>query len=423
MQADEIASHYDVVVVGGGMVGASFACTLDHSLNGKAHGGEGSAVSILVVEAFQLSSDATAFQPSFDARTTALSYGSRKIFQSIELWQQCRGAVTEIKDIHVSDRGHFGSVKISSQQFNQQEQLEALGFVIENRALGRVLNKAMQASSGIELLCPAKLESIKPQANGMELGLEVQGNKQKVLAELVVLADGGKSPVCRQLGITNTIEPYRQHALISNIAFSKPHNNVAYERFTDSGPIAVLPLATEGGENRGALIWTVKDIESDNLLEKSEQELIALLQESFGFRLGRITRIGERFCYPLALTVAKEQIRPGLVLLGNVAHTLHPVAGQGLNLALRDMTTLVEVLGEAQIGNKSLGSMKVLQQYLDRQGKDQSRTINFTHYMTRLFSSNHAALIWARKFGLFSIDLMPTLKQSFVRQAMGLVER
>ena len=373
MQDGELASHYDVVVVGGGMVGASFACALERSINGAANDTGRPNLSILVIETFPMSSDDMDFQPSFDARTTALSYGSSRIYQSFGLWHECNKIVTRIKDIHVSDRGRLGSVKLSS----QQQALEALGYVIENRALGRILNKAMQSSTGIELLCPASVISIKPQAGGMDLTVKLAGMQRELKADLVVLADGGKSPICRQLGIENTVEHYQQHALISNIAFSNPHNNVAYERFTDSGPLAVLPLAKLDGANRGALIWTVREEQSKTLLENDETQLIALLQEAFGYRLGKINRIGERFCYPLSLTVAREQIRPGLVLLGNVAHTLHPVAGQGLNLALRDIDVLVQVLSEAYNRSLSLGSIRVLQSYLDQQSKDQNRTINF----------------------------------------------
>ena len=155
----------------------------------------------------------------------------------------------------------------------------------------------------------------------------------------------------------------------------------------------------------------------------SDQEILPLLQDRFGFRLGRITRIGKRSCFPLSLAVAREQIRPGLVLLGNVAHTLHPVAGQGFNLALRDADSLADILSAAHIHSEAIGSMATLQQFLHRQSHDQSRTINFSHYMTRLFSNDHSALVWARKFGLASIDILPVVKRSFAKAAMGIADR
>lgn len=213
---------------------------------------------------------------------------------------------------------------------------------------------------------------------------------------------------------------YEQTALIANIAFSDPHGHVAYERFTDSGPLAVLPLASFEGENRGALVWTVPSAEASQVLALPDAAFLHALQERFGQRLGQFTRVGTRALYPLSLSVAKEQVRPGLVLLGNVAHSLHPVAGQGLNLALRDAEALSLSLSQARRDGLPLGAMSVLQCYQERQGRDQALTIYFSHNMTRLFSSQHPALVWARKCGLFSIDLVPPLKRGFARQAMGL---
>ena len=238
-----------------------------------------------------------------------------------------------------------------------------------------------------------------------------------------MLADGGTSTLCEQLGISSSVNHYGQKAIISNIAFENPHANVAYERFTESGPLAVLPLATLNGEQRGALIWTVSETEADDVMALPEAGFVEKLQERFGHRLGVIHKVGSRVAYPLILSVAREQVRPGLVLLGNVAHTLHPVAGQGLNLALRDSQELAVLLGETHRLKKPLGSMAVLQRYVELQQRDQDATITFSHYMTRLFSSTNPALVWARKFGLFSIDLIPAFKKTFARQAMGLAER
>lgn len=154
-----------------------------------------------------------------------------------------------------------------------------------------------------------------------------------------------------------------------------------------------------------------------------EEEFLSGLQARFGHRLGVFTKCGVRAIYPLSLSVAREQIRPGLVLLGNVAHSLHPVAGQGLNLALRDAQVLSECLARAHKQRQPLGAMAVLKEYVQRQQRDQEATIDFSHYMTRLFSTNHLALVWARKFGLFSIDLIPVFKRGFARKAMGLAER
>ncbi|PCH62958.1 MAG: 2-octaprenyl-6-methoxyphenyl hydroxylase [SAR86 cluster bacterium] len=439
MQITSLKKQYDIVVVGGGLVGASFACAMDQAL---ANCAGLRPISILVVEAFQQSDQSPQAQPSFDARTTALSHGSRKIFESIGLWQQLQDRVTPIHEIQVSDKGRFGSTKLNS----QTEAVPALGYVIDNSHLGWGLNRAMQTSQVIELICPATINKISPNPQGMMLTITPDSSDEaamQIQAALVVLADGGRSPICAQLGITHDVKDYGQQAIISNIAFQIPHRNIAFERFTDTGPLAVLPIAGQNNENRGALVWTVERDAAESILAQSETKKLHDLQLKFGHRLGNITRIGKCFSYPLSLSVAKEQIRPGLVLLGNVAHTLHPVAGQGLNLALRDVQCLVESLlkgiaendyyastrlaqqGEFKCSGDetSLGSMGLLQQYQDRQQWDQDKTIGFSHYTTRLFSSNNTALVWARKFGLFSIDLIPSFKRSFARQAMGIVPK
>ncbi len=413
MLIEQPREHYDVVVIGAGMVGASFALALQSKLANK-------PVSLLIVEAMQPEGSSSNTSPSFDDRSTALSFGSSKILQASDIWSKLADKVTPIEKIHVSDRGHFGTARLDS----VEQKVDALGYVVENRCLGQVLNQSLLELKEIDFLCPANIELIEPVTTGMKLRIVASGEqKLSIDASLVVLADGGRSPICQQLGIKIDKEQYQQQAIISNIAFEKPHQNVAYERFTETGPLAILPLTELAGENRGALVWTINEDDAESLMNLPEQEILPLLQERFGYRLGRITRIGKRSCFPLSLAVAREQIRPGLVLLGNVAHTLHPVAGQGFNLALRDTDSLAEVLAMAHSKKESVGSMTVLQRFLQQQSHDQDRTIGFSHYMIRLFSNDSSALVWARKFGLASIDILPLVKHSFAKAAMGIADR
>jgi len=401
-------NFYDLVVVGGGMVGASFCCALEQAL------GE-TPLSILVIEAISPNAN-SAKQSSFDARSTALSFGSRKFLEGIGLWQALDDAVSAIHEIQVSDRGRLGCVEI-----NRDEQgVEALGYVVENKRLGQVLNARLNESGKINLLCPALVSSVKATEKGMLLGLNHGDTETSVDASLVVLADGGKSPVCEQLGIEQSIERYDQHALIANIVLEKPHQHVAFERFTDTGPLAVLPLQLIDGKNRGSLVWTLSVEQAAQYREMNEEKLLPLLQERFGYKLGKILEIGQTFVYPLSLSIAKEQVRPGLALLGNVAHSLHPVAGQGLNLALRDTRALVDVLINAKQRGLGLGEMNVLLEYVARQQADQATTTQFTHNITKLFSSNNEAKVWLRKFGLVALELLPTLRRSLAERAMGL---
>jgi 2-polyprenyl-6-methoxyphenol 4-hydroxylase len=370
---------------------------------------------VLVVEAFAPRPQSAA-QPGFDARTTALSYGSREIFEHMGLWSQLNDFATPITSIQISDKGHFGSALID----HQEQRTEALGYVVENQALGNCLSGALESSGDIEFLYPAQIAGIRPTPEGMALAVQTEDDTHAVAARLVVLADGGKSPICANLGITHKTTHYEQSALIANIAFEKPHQNMAFERFTDTGPLAVLPLSDSEEQHRGSLVWTVTAQQAIEFQTLSEPELLQRLTARFGTRLGTLHHIGKRYCYPLSLSVANEQIRPGLVLLGNVAHTLHPVAGQGLNLALRDARELVQTLLAGIAQQQSPGDMTVLQRYLDRQQSDQDRAIGFTDWASRLFSSNNRAKVLARKAGLLAFDLIPPVRREFARHAMGL---
>lgn len=408
MQITAPEKFYDIIVVGAGMVGASFCCALEKSLASK-------PVTILVIEAVIPGSNLSK-QSSFDARSTALSFGSRKIFEEIGVWQELGAAVSPIHEIQVSDRGRFGSVLLS----REEQGVDALGYVVENAQLGKILNDNLEESNQINLLRPASVSSAKATESGMQLSLSIEDNEFVVDSSLVVLADGGKSAICEQLGVGQTVERYDQHALIANIVFEQAHNNSAFERFTETGPLAVLPLQSIEGKNRGSLVWTLSAQQAEEYKELPASEILPLLQEHFGYKLGQITSIGERFVYPLSLSLAKEQVRPGLALLGNVAHTLHPVAGQGLNLALRDSQALVDVLSDAYERDCNLGEMAALLEYVARQEGDQAVTTQFTHNITKLFSSNNEAKVWLRKFGLVALDLAPSMRRSLAGRAMGL---
>lgn len=245
----------------------------------------------------------------------------------------------------------------------------------------------------------------------------------KLKASLVVLADGGRSGLSEQLGIHRIQQDYKQVAIIVNVAFSDPHNNVAYERFTPQGPLALLPLTNFGQVNRAALVWTQDAQRYKEVLELSDEDFLKKLQEEFGHRVGTFTKVGERAAFPLKLQKAEEQIRHNLVLLGNVAHALHPVAGQGFNLAFRDTMRLAENISSTIQEGANPGNFSRLQAYLDSTNLDQEKTIGFSHYLTQFFSSNQQAMVWLRKFGLLSIDHLPPLKQTLSNQAMGVSDR
>ena len=417
--ASKKQQHFDIVIVGGGMVGASMACALLPAIKRD-------NLKVALVEAFPLpKKDAVLqYQPSYDDRATALSYGSRGIYENMGVWDELKGHTTGIKQIHVSDRGRFGSARLNAGEHG----IEALGYVIENAWLGRILLNHLFEADAISYFCPATVVQLTPDKNGVQLvvshgGGEKNAKKQEtVSAGLAIIADGGRSDLCAQLSIDTVKHDYQQHAIIANVSSERAHQNVAYERFTPEGPVALLPLndAESLLQNRSSLVFTIENKDLDDTLAMSDEQFIQQLQERFGFRLGVFSKVGKRNNYPLMLQRAKEQVRPGVVIIGNSAHTLHPIAGQGFNLALRGVYELAACLDKAAIEGEALGSFVVLDEYQKLRDRDQNKTIGFTDQTVRLFSNNDPLLGKVRKAGLVALDLLPSAKRLFARHAMGL---
>jgi 2-polyprenyl-6-methoxyphenol 4-hydroxylase len=415
--------HYDVVIIGGGMVGLSLACALQKLLSvntarNTRNRSDKKSAKILLLESSSINTQ-KALQPGFDARSTVLSFGTVQYLESIGLWSEIKAQAEAIHNIHVSDQNRFGSVKIRAEDAG----VDALGFVVENQNLGQALNKALLKAKMTEVKSPAQVKRISHQSDSALLECQSDGETFKLNASLVVLADGGRSGLSEQLGIHRIQQDYKQVAIIANVAFSEAHDNVAYERFTPQGPLALLPLMNFGQAFRAALVWTQHSHEYKEVFELSDEDFLKKLQEEFGHRLGTFTKVGERAAFPLSLQQAEEQIRHSLVLLGNVAHALHPVAGQGFNLAFRDTMRLAENISATIQAGGNPGDFSRLQEYLHSTSLDQEKTIGFSHYLTQFFSSNQQALVWLRKFGLLSIDHLPPVKQALSIQAMGVSDR
>ncbi|MBT7257602.1 2-octaprenyl-6-methoxyphenyl hydroxylase [SAR92 clade bacterium H231] len=403
-------SHYDIVIVGGGMVGISLALLLRAQ----------QPWNILLIEAQELASSdgpvSGAYSSSFDARSTALSWSSKNIYQSIGLWPQLKKHLSAIAQIHVSDRGHVGMTRIDAGDAN----VDALGYVVENQWLGSVLLNQL-TKTDIQLLGSCKLETIEPLASGMRLQLQ-QADKdlQTIETKLLVIADGAGSTTAQQLGIQSQSTPYDQTGIIANVSLEKPHGGVAYERFTDQGPMALLPLADFKGRPRSALVWTQPRAMAETLMAADEQAFLEQLQLRFGYRLGHFKQLGKRVAYPLALTTATEQVRRHLVVMGNAAHSLHPVAGQGFNLSLRDAAALANSLAEA--GDR-IGDLAVLQNYQQQQAIDQRNTVLFSDSLPKLFGLSSSIVALGRNSGLLAMDLIPSLRNSFAQFGMGMATR
>ena len=392
-------SDYDILVIGGGMVGASLACALG-----------GTGLRVAVVEAVPLTAST---QPSYDERTIALAFGSRRIFEGIGVWGEvARLGATPIEKIHISDRGRFGFTHFSHTELGQ----EALGYVVEARVLGLALLARLQQLPNVAWLCPATLESVDFQPESAVARIRHDGMTHDLRTRLVVAADGADSAVRNIAGIEFERTEYGQSAVVTTVTINQPHQNTAYERFTGTGPLALLPMSS----NRMAVVWSTRTDNVEALLGLSDEEYLTRLQERFGDRLGPLTRPGKRRAYPLMLTRVKEHVRPRLVLIGNAAHTVHPVAGQGFNLGLRDVAALAEVLVAAKQENRDLGDLEVLKRYADWRVRDNKVIATFTNSLIRVFSNDFPPLVFARNLGLLAVDLVPPLKRRLLRVTSGL---
>jgi 2-octaprenyl-6-methoxyphenol hydroxylase len=388
---------FDVAIVGGGMVGATLGVALA-PLN----------VRVALIEA--IPHNATA-QPSFDERTTALSNGSRRILETIGVWPALDALATPIRKIHVSDQGRFGFARIDA----GEQGLAAMGYVVANRALGSALWSRLEASQGLRVFCPAEVSRVAANEQAVTIEIDEAGAASMIEAKLVVAADGVQSAVRTAFGVAAEVRDYNQTAVITTVLPQRFHDNVAYERFTPSGPLALLPL--DGG--RCTLVLTLTESAAQSAMAWSDQEFLAEVQRRFGFRLGRFLKVGRRVPYPLSLTQAARTSAPRCVIIGNAAQGLHPVAGMGFNLGLRDVASLAELIAENAGKGADPGGLKLLGEYDAWRAADRNGVIGFTDGLVRVFSNPLSLVRRLRNLGLLAFDLLPPAKSALSRLSTG----
>jgi 2-octaprenyl-6-methoxyphenol hydroxylase len=390
---------FDIAIVGGGMVGATLGVALA-PLN----------LRVAIIEAVPHNAAA---QPSFDERTTALSNGSRRILETLGVWPALNALATPIRKIHVSDQGHFGFARIDAAEQN----LRAMGYVVSNRDLGNALWSRLSASSGLEVYCPAEVSQVSANDQSVSLEIAQQGAKTKttIAAKLIVAADGAQSAVRSAVGVDAQVRDYGQTAVITTVLPQRFHDNVAYERFTPSGPLALLPL--DGG--RCTLVLTLTKDAAQSAMAWSDQEFLAEVQRRFGFRLGRFLKVGRRVHYPLFLTRATRTSSGRCVIIGNAAQGLHPIAGMGFNLGLRDVASLAELIAERAGQEEDPGSPALLAEYDAWRAADRSGVIAFTDGLVRMFSNPLGSVRRLRNLGLLAFDLLPPAKAALSRLSTG----
>ncbi len=389
---------FDCLIVGGGLVGASLATALRDL-----------PIRIGVVEAVPVTADQ---QPSYDDRGLGIAPASQRILQAIGCWEALAKEATPIREIHVSDRGHFGTTRISAKKLG----IDQLGHIVIGRALGKVLQNAIMTAENTEFICPGTIVSIENRPDHIHVVIQ-EGEKTRTASiRLLIAADGGQSRVREMLGVKTETKDYGQTAIVTNVTPELDHNHTAFERFTTSGPLALLP-STEG---RCVVVWTAETDCAQKIMQLEESDFLNRLGDRFGHRLGNFIKMGTRRSYPMRLIRAKNLVGLRFAIIGNAAHTIHPNAAQGLNLGLRDVACMAELIADAVRRGKDLASPDLLNTYSDTRQRDHQQVIRFSDGLTKLFYNDNPLLIAMRGLAMLGVDLIPPAKRALVRRAMGL---
>jgi 2-octaprenyl-6-methoxyphenol hydroxylase len=393
------ALDYDLVIVGGGIVGLTFACALQNS-----------GLRIALIEA-KVESAATARGQAYH-----INLLSSRIFQGMGLWQQMRPQVNPIEQIRLSDANYPGVVQFGLADLAATE---ALGYVAEHRVILAALQERLQHCENVEHLCPVELQQVTFHPQGVELTLQQDGATRQVWTGLLVAADGARSPIRQQAGIRTTGWQYWQSCVVAVIQPEKPHQNIAYERFWESGPFAILPLPN----NLCRIVWTAPKAEAEAILALDDQQFLAALKDRYGDQMGELSLVGQRYLFPVQLQHSHRYTQHRLALIGDAAHCCHPVGGQGVNLGIRDAAALAQVLVSADLADRDVGDRRILQSYDRWRTWENLAILLFTDILDRVFSNTFLPLVGMRRLGLHSLQTVPPLKRFALKLMTGLLGR
>ncbi|WP_462180481.1 2-octaprenyl-6-methoxyphenyl hydroxylase [Pseudoalteromonas gelatinilytica] len=389
-----MAKQFDVVIIGGGMAGASCALGLKQSNN---------QLSIAIIEANEVSAD---YHPSFDDRSIALAQQSVQYLKSINAFDCQAPFAAAIKKVTVSDRGHFGKTHIDCQEYGH----DALGYVVEVNPFGRSLHQQLTRTD-VSLFCPDTVAKLEYQSDCANITLS---SGEQLSAKLVVIADGAHSQSRKLANIEFNTRAYQQAAIIANIEVAGGHHHHAFERFTEHGPMALLPMSN----NRYSLVWCMEPEQIEHTMALEDDAFLAALQKAFGYCGGSFSKVGMRASYPLVYGKAESLSSHRTVLIGNAGHAIHPIAGQGFNLGLRDVQLLCDMANRSDLGDYAF-----TRYYSQTRSKDITTVMTLTDSLVRLFSNSSRLLALGRSIGLFSMDLFSSLKTPLAKQLMGQVKQ
>jgi len=387
-----VSSNFDIAIVGGGLVGSSLAAALENS-----------SYSVALIDSQPLA-EINFKADQLDGRSIALALSSKKMLSALGMWDRLKEHATAIKNIHISDQGRFGATRLDS----ARHEVESFGYLVPAEHLIHTLNEQVDSLDNVTRLQPYKVSAIENHSDHVMLK---QNDGDAIQASLLIAADGANSFIRKALGIEVEAKQYQQSAIVGSLECEQAHNHTAYERFTDEGPLALLPRERK----RCGFIWMNPAETAKSNLSLSDSDFMNKLQQAFGFRLGHINAVSKRFSYPLALLMSEQRVQQRVVLIGNAAQTLHPIAGQGLNLALRDIAELVEILEENNLNNID----EKLLEYENQRQPDIEKTVRFTDRLNFLFNADYPVLKQSRGLGLAMLGAIPALEERIVKQNLG----
>lgn len=389
--------RYDVIITGSGIVGSALALALARA-----------SLKVALVEAMPVT---TMQNQSGSKQIIALAHSSRLILEAIDCWSVLEPLANPIHQIHVSDRGNFGATKLSA----NEEGLPALGYTIAAGAMIEQLRAKIRLDANIDLLQPASFEAYEYAGNQVKVTIHIEKEPQSLVANLLVGADGQHSAIRAFQNVTADKIEYDQVAIFCQVALKRSHQGIAYERFTPQGPLAMLPLSGQ----KCAVVWTVAHSEGAQIMALENKCFLSRLQQEFGYRLGKFIACDDRQSVVLSLIRVPCQVQSGAVLLGNAVHTLHPVAGQGFNLSLRDVAVLAQTIIKAKRDGHALGNINILKAYLQDREPEQKKIIRLTHSLVTIFSNRFTPVVGARSLGLVALDRASWLKKMLTKTTLG----
>lgn len=411
-------TEQQVLIAGGGHVGLSFALLLAH------HGIASTLLEKMSYPKISPNDDSTRSH-YLDSRNTALSRRTVQIYQEIGLWDELQSHACRIDAVQISEQGSFGRAQLNK----TEEQVDSFGQVMENAWLGRKLLLAAQQEPLITLIDNANVIDVQ-QTDGVTLSFSYYGeeeHEQQLQASVLVACDGRDSTVRQLLDIGTTTYDYQQTAIVGVVETDKPHEHIAIERFSPAGPLAVLPLTDPEGDGnndyqngyRRSVVWVCPTGEENKYLD-DDAHFLATLQQAFGQRAGKFVAAGRRGAYPLTRVLADKQADGRCVIMGNAAHTLHPVAGQGFNLCMRDAHVLAQMMSAQVLKGADIGDPQLLKRYEKSRLSDQKRVIRFCDAVVHGFTHPNPAVKLARNVALVAFDKLPNIKPLVANYAMGL---